>query len=234
MATDYKLRSMGPSTSVDEISISQKNLEDFLLSEEFVSKISVKICEKLSGQLQKQVDGLNKDVKQLRTELSEAKKKIEELEQYSRSNNLRIFGVKEHPKENVDEVVVKLCKEELGLNIHLHDIDVAHRLKSKEGTTRPIIVRFVCRSVKRKIFSNKSKLKGTRTIIKEDLTPFRISLLKKLSSCSPKQSYWTSDGRIFSKMGNNIHLINSFDDITNLWGTGRLNLVETDSGRTGR
>ncbi|KAK9732013.1 hypothetical protein QE152_g13208 [Popillia japonica] len=216
MATEYNLRNKPNPTIIEEASATQKVLEKMLLSEEFLTKISSKISEFISLRLQQQVEDLKAEVKMLRTELSEVNKKNEMLEQHSRSYNLRIFGVKEQANEDVNEVVIDLCKRKLSVDVQLCDIDIAHRLKSKEGTTLPIIVSFVRRSLKKKIFNNKRKLKGSNIFVKEDLTTFRMSLLKELANYSPKGSWWTYNGKLFSKLGNNIHHINCIADIKNV------------------
>ncbi|KAK9720104.1 hypothetical protein QE152_g22288 [Popillia japonica] len=106
-----------------------------------------------------------------------------------------------------------MCRENLKINIQPSDIDISHRLKGKENCIRPIIVRFTSRLLKKHVFNAKRRLKGTKTVIKEDLTPLRVILLKQLSRQAPSNSFWTSDGNIFAKVGNTIHRIKTSDDI---------------------
>ena len=59
-----------------------------------------------------------------------------ELEQYSRRNNVRIWGIPE-VEENEDasdtaDVVVKKLNETMGVNLNRYDIDIAHRLGRKK------------------------------------------------------------------------------------------------------
>lgn len=221
LGTDRNLRSNKPlstaSNVIDDTSVTQKVLENLLLSEDFINKISSKISENLIPSLQTEVKRLNEEVSSLKTSLVEANMRIEHLEQYSRANNLRIFGVKEQEKEDVNNLVVNMCNEKLGISITTSDIDVAHRLKSKENGIRPIIVRFLHRSTKKNIYNSKKKLKGSKVVIKEDLTSYRVSLLKKLASCSPKTSYWTNNGKVFSKRDNTVYPIQSLSDIEKIW-----------------
>ena len=58
-----------------------------------------------------------------------------ELEQYSRRNNIRIWGIpeakeSEDANDTVDAVVNKL-NETMGVNLHRYDIEKAHRLGRK-------------------------------------------------------------------------------------------------------
>ncbi|KAG8281583.1 hypothetical protein J6590_056149 [Homalodisca vitripennis] len=49
--------------------------------------------------------------------------RADELEQYQRRDNLRVFGVKEEQGEDTDEMMVKLFTERLGVSVSLADID---------------------------------------------------------------------------------------------------------------
>ncbi|KAK9721847.1 hypothetical protein QE152_g19970 [Popillia japonica] len=86
------------------------------------------------------INGLVNKVEQLNIKLQEANEKIDNLEQYSRINNLRVFGCKEVPNEAPVDVFVDFCRTKLNLIIQPSDIDVAHRLRGKENGIRPMIV----------------------------------------------------------------------------------------------
>ena len=46
------------------------------------------------------------------------------------------------------------------------DLDCTHRIgKKSDGKSRPIIIKFSCYSVRKKIYSNKKKLKGKNVMI---------------------------------------------------------------------
>ena len=101
-------------------------------------KIEIEKCksenESLRQQLQKETDK--------RTE------KVNELEQYSRRNNIRISGLlQDNPTESAQEStegVLSLLNTRLGLSLNYQDIDIAHRLgRYKHGKRRPVIVKFV-------------------------------------------------------------------------------------------
>lgn len=213
---DYKLRST--KSSEDETSI-HESIEKLLCSEEFISRISSRISESLMAALDSKVKTLTTEVSQLKSQLMEANAKVESLEQYSRINNLRLYGVKEEKDENIMAVVTKVCTDKLNITVRPEDIDIAHRLRAKENGIRPIIIRFVNRTIKKLIYKNKSKLKGTKIVLKEDLTPFRVSLLKKLSKVAPTNAFWTNDGIVFCKSDNKIYRINSFNDISRVWSS---------------
>ena len=56
--------------------------------------------------------------------------KVKDSEQYSRRNCLRIFGIPETKGEKTDDIVLKLAKEKLGVEIDINDIDRSHRTGS--------------------------------------------------------------------------------------------------------
>ena len=72
---------------------------------------------------------------------------IDNLQQYSRRENIRIHGIPEPKgkKDDGEEVVMKLA-EKLGINMESYDIKRAHRMGRKRlprAKQRPIIARFV-------------------------------------------------------------------------------------------
>ncbi|KAK9685545.1 hypothetical protein QE152_g37957 [Popillia japonica] len=106
-------------------------------------------------------------VEQLESQLRTVNAKLDDQEQYSRSNNLRIYGLSEKKDENTEEAVATFLRQKLELDIQPHHISVSHRLKAKENRTRPILIRSNSRAVKEKIYDSTRRLKGQR--IKEDL-----------------------------------------------------------------
>ena len=146
----------------------------FKVNEE--TKISqIKVTESLDA-LSKKIDELeteikNKDEKiqllENRVEILEEKesqgKEIDDLEQYSRRNCLLLHSVVETNAECTDDIIIKTCAEELGIDVKQEDLDRSHRLgkvKSDDNKTRPIIVKFDRYAVRNKVFSNKKQLKG--------------------------------------------------------------------------
>ena len=70
---------------------------------------------------------------------------INELEQYSRKNNVVISGIPEHESESPAGLVIELGRI-LDVDIRSNDIDAAHRFgRANNRRPRPILVRFVTR-----------------------------------------------------------------------------------------
>lgn len=215
MSSDKKSKTRSASELDEELAV--RIVEKLLTSKQFLDKISDVIYQTVTKQFEDKITVLQNKVDQLTSELSEMKKETsiskDQLEQYSRMNSLRIFGIPENKEESTDSIVVNLCNEKLGLNISTNDIDCSHRLPLKEGSHRPIIVKFCRRTIKDLIFRNKRKLKGTKIVIREDLTKRRAQLLKKATNIYGISSTWTLGGNIFVKIGTKIRRILMEEDL---------------------
>lgn len=155
--------------------------------------------EKIS-KLQEEVDGLQKKVKEIDGKLTE---RTDELEQYQRRNNIRIFGVKETAGEDTDKIVAELCQDKLGIQLPPDAISRSHRVGKRQEPGadgrerhRPIIVRFVSYRARRTVFQSKKKLKGTGVTIREDLTRLRQTVYKQAVAQFGTKNVWTHDGRV--------------------------------------
>ncbi|XP_022903943.2 uncharacterized protein [Onthophagus taurus] len=158
-------------------------------------------CDNIEKQISKQISGEIQVLKRRCDEIDKSgSDKIDRLEQYGRRNNLRLFGVKETPEENTDLVVLNIFKSYLGEELDISAIQRSHRIgKIKEKYNRAIIIKFSSYRVRSKIYSLKSQLKGTRVVIKEDLTRARADMVKELVDDYGKGRVWTMDGIIYAK-----------------------------------
>ena len=102
------------------------------------------LCQE-NNQLKKEIASLKKREESLSRIASEAKhqasladRRVNELEQYTRRNNVRVFGVPEEDKETADQCeakVLKIFHDKLGLrNITSQDMEATHRVGAKKNT----------------------------------------------------------------------------------------------------
>lgn len=128
-------------------------------------------------------------------------------EQYSRRNCLRIFGVAETDDENTDAIVCRIANHNLGVELRCDDIDRSHRVGRRtpphQGPSKPraIIVKMTSYRHRQRLITNRKKLKGTGLSICEDLTDSNRSLLHQAFLASKTKnskivSSWTQDGRV--------------------------------------
>lgn len=107
-----------------------------------------------------QHDNLKSDIRQLKSELNV-------IEQYSRRNCVRIFGLKELSNEDTNVLIKELTQDKLGVNLQPTFIDRSHRLgKPDSKGCRAIIVKFTNHAAKDHILKARRKLKGSGTVIK--------------------------------------------------------------------
>ena len=154
--------------------------------------------------------------------LSVVEKRQDHLEQYSRSNCLVIHGCENIPKSKpgkyleIENFVCDTLNEHLQLDFPLqaNDLDIAHPLLSKKGTL--IIVKFIRRTQKNKVYRKKILFKGTKMIITKSLTKRRLQLLEKARSKFKPCPVWSWKGEIFVFHNNKKKVIDDFINITKI------------------
>ena len=125
----------------------------------------------------------------------------DKLQQYSRRENVRIFGIpfdKSETAETTEKKTLDLLNE-TGVTVTKNDISACHRVGRTSNGTRPVIVRFVSRRTRTDIMRNKKVLrqKSAKIFINDDLTPLRAKLLQYVKRLHNIDNVWTVDGKIF-------------------------------------
>ena len=149
--------------------------------------------------------------------LVSAEKKIDDLEQYGRSNCLIVHGCKEVPKSGkyleTKNYICKTLNTHLSLDnpLQVKDLDVADALPAKKGT--PIIVKFLRRYQRNEIYAKKRSLKNSGLVITESLTKRRLQLLEAARTAFGLRSTWTLKGEVYAFFNNKKLHINDFKDI---------------------
>lgn len=166
------------------------------ISEKFDKyEIDRKKNEEIINSLRKKVSTLSDTVDKLELE-------IDDQEQYSRRNCLLVHGIVEERRENTDELIIDIIKNDVDIEISENDIDRTHRIGAPRNPgekPRPIIVKFVRYNVRKKVFGNKKRLKGKNTSITESLTKYRMGKLKQAREEFGFDKVWTYDGKILFK-----------------------------------
>lgn len=158
---------------------------------------------------------------------------LDEQEQYSRRQCLRIYGVTERVNENTDNLVLEVARK-MNVTLEPHDIDRSHRIPSKHIATpesastssstptakhrpKPLIVKFSRYNARQLMYAAKSKLKNTGIVIREDLTSIRQDLFYRAMKHPNTKFTWSNDGKIFSLTKNSLKvLIRNTSDIDRL------------------
>ncbi|KAJ8246345.1 hypothetical protein GJAV_G00266670 [Gymnothorax javanicus] len=150
--------------------------------------------------VQKAVAGHSCGIKKVESVLRKQDFRIDELEQYSRRDNVVIRGIPEEEGEDTNETIKKVG-EAIGVNIEDIDISVSHRFgRSQNGKPRPIVVKFVRRDTRTKVMQAKKNLRGSSeykgVFIDEQLTPLRAKLFSLVKNDADTERVWTVDGKI--------------------------------------
>ena len=123
------------------------------------------------------------DLQQKETAGTPVKDRLDDLEDRSMRNNLKIDGLVEEEAENWEQSVHKvlqLVKDKLDIKEKI-EVERAHRVgKKSEGRPRPIVVKFLRYQDREKILRNSKKLKNTNIYINEDLCEASIAKRKSL------------------------------------------------------
>ena len=157
--------------------------------------------------LQKANLDLQNENKFLKSKVTTLESQIDQAEQYSRRNCLRISGVQESNNENTDEIVLKISSD-IGSGIQLPDIDRCHRNGNpNRNRTKPrdIIVKFSTYRARSDFYKKRTSLKDRgylRVFVNEDLTRRRSGQLyqaRALVKSGRLKGAWSSDGTILIK-----------------------------------
>ena len=77
------------------------------------------------------LSSVKKDIGELKSQVSDTSRQVDELNQYSRRNCILIHGINQSPNENVDSIVLQVIHEKLNLkDIGLSHLDRCHRIGS--------------------------------------------------------------------------------------------------------
>ena len=145
---------------------------------------------------------------------------LDALNQYTRSENIKIHGVEYKSGEDTNQILKDVGKY-CGVEIKDSDISVIHRLMSKEEMEKQInpsnrdtkvpvmIARVNRRDIKTKLMEARKNITTNiqcpenlkKVIIYEDVTPLKSRIMYQLRQRNNKEAYryvWSKGGRIFA------------------------------------
>lgn len=210
--------------------IIKNSMKTLISDKEFLLTLAKSVAESVQLNLEKTFEDQNKVISAMNqriTSLEDQNKKLcednnklandlDDLQQYSRRNCLRIFGIPEQKDENPVDVVLNFFSEKFKNGIDASYIDRAHRVGKISNHSRPLIVKFVSYAKRKEIFDNKRMLKGSGCRISEDLTKRRLLIFKTAIEKFRRENVWTSDGIIMIRRGNTKTAVRRMEDLTTL------------------
>lgn len=173
------------------------------------------------GQLNAANEQLRSENKELRSSLENSVNRIAELEQYSRLKNLEIKGVPVNTNENVQDVI-KQITETLSVPLEMQDVDVCHRVPTKQPSQQHIVVQFTTRQKRDAVlYAAKKKRLTTGMIgipgqtspifVNEHLTLSNKLLLSETIKAKKGKSWkfvWTKNGKVYARKTENSRVVN--------------------------
>lgn len=190
-----------------------------ILGEQFQNRLIESLIKKLDDKFSKRIEKLEGDVELVRKEMdtlrcenNTLKRKMDAQEQYSRNNNIRIFGLPYKKNEDVLKVVTDLFVNKIKIDINNSDIVNIHRVAAKNPSVdKPpaILIQFRDANKRTTVLKQRKMLKGSRIVIREDLTQFRLSLFKTAVGKFSEKNVWSLHGNIYIKSESGVHRIDS-------------------------
>ena len=157
-------------------------------------------------------NSLREENEKLNQRIFEAERGLNDLEQYGRRVNLKVFNLKEDSNESTQDTTRKVCDmitNTIGITTTPEHIEACHRLpvsneprRDGKAKIKPIIIRFKSRQQRDKIFQNKAKCKGKGYSIGEDLTRENARRCQAAHNHHFCKSSWSVNGRIWAKLNN--------------------------------
>ena len=106
-----------------------------------------------------QLKALSRRLNELSVEATRVGNAIDEVEEYSYQFNVKIIGLPEKRSETAAETSALCVKlfQEMGAEVFLSDIDIAHRVPSRQqnGAPKPVICKFVRRLAKASVMETR-------------------------------------------------------------------------------
>lgn len=211
---------MGPKKTPagDETEEIKKSLE-FLAHE--VSDIKNKqdtILDLLAEVKELRVRAVERDRK-----IAELERKVEDLEQYSRINDVIMTGLKIKPRsyaqaaasgtgneEEPSELEANSAEQQVvaflatkNIKVNMDTIEACHPLPTKQNNIPAVILRFTNRKNKIELMKQGKKLKGTNIYLNDHLTKKNADIAKKarfLRKQSKIQNTWVMNCKIYIKL----------------------------------
>ena len=200
--------------------ITDHNLAKVITEEELPT-----VSKPLILQMQNELADIKHEQDAIKQEQDVIKENADCLEQYGRFYILDFlnFAYNVHPsQENCALKILDFLNNELGIKLHLQDIDIAHRMpiaeeRKKQGKNYlpPIYCKFVHKSVvheilrKRHLLKNMQNRYGQKYVIQQNLTLCRRRLWTRIQNELTSFKFsWIRNGKLFVRKQRNTRPIN--------------------------
>ena len=181
---NYWISSTLPQLTKDLImSYARSAVDEYVSSTQF-KKSLLETLQFEVGNLQETTKSMQETIAGLEDADAMLHEQLDNLEQYTRRTNIRIFGIPEPTgtdPEDTDAKAIDFFANQFDITVSLDHISGSHRTGKRGRTPRPIIVRLVHHNMKAQLL-RKQELKAQETNfnIREDLTQCHRDILHYL------------------------------------------------------
>lgn len=163
-----------------------------------------KVIEKLSKRnqnCQRRIDDLEEKLLETEELCRDANKRSNKNEQYSRKNNVKIHNIIEEENETEESLTTRMQKILKDQNVELQKekIQAIHRIPTKPGKIRPVIIKVTNNSVKTEIMKKRKEMKDAGYKLSDDVTALNTGLINRLTLHSGIQSAWFFNGSVYGE-----------------------------------
>lgn len=182
-----------------------KKIDQLLTLENMIDNMKTEI----KTEIKKIEEKFEKKLKEKDEEIQQLKDLVHDMEQYGRNRNLELHNVPEISGENLEKIVCKIG-EKLQVEMKKEDIEVVHRIKSRNSKQPPpIIVQFTNRRKRNELLEQKRRKLTTGDIgmdrndkiyINENLSPYFKNLFWQTRQWAQVNNYkfvWFRGGKLF-------------------------------------
>jgi len=131
-----------------------------------------------------------------------AHKKANYNEQYSRKNNIKILNIPEAKEENeitLAKTVGQILKTHTEVDLQPIDIVALHRIPTKRGQIRPVLIKLRNNSAKSAIMRKRAPMKSNGYKLVDDVTKPNQGLINRLLLHPNIDSAWYFNGAVYGQ-----------------------------------
>lgn len=201
-AVSKALREAQDSSSNKEIEKARQETEEALKE--------VKYWKEENERKAKVIEAKQVELKKMKELLMEGNTRMDQLEQYTRREDLIIRGLTDVHEEQVEVQVMESISNQLHIAIQPSDISICHKLpKGKFDKTPPVIVRFSNRKKRNEVYKARKNLRKSSDtqksslIIHEHLTKRNAAILKEARNAVAENKIlfaWTNDCKVLVRL----------------------------------
>lgn len=201
--------------------ITKEILSEFMTDNDFLETIAKKVADKVNKQLKNLSDKvveMEAKIINIQGENEELYRKVDDLEQKLKLDQLRFYGVPESKNENLKSKIEEIFASKLAIN--KPNIQQCYRIGKQQQTTnskpRSVIIKFTNVHCRNDVFSRKKNLKGTNMVLGEDLVRSRFGLLTLAKEKLGPKKVWSHEGNILTMAQGRKYWLKSEEDVLKL------------------